>query len=150
MAGVFEGLPDRSLGHLTITEKYPDPVGAAVDVPTRQGDANADCKPLPERAGCDLDPGQDRHGMALQAAAEAPEGEKLLFADCPGRSEERVEEGRGVPLGEDQVVIVRIRRVIEIVVQVLCREYSDEIRGREGRCRMAGAGPGAGSDAVHA
>ena len=46
--------------------------------------------------------------MALEPAAELAEGEQLLVRDRAGRLEERVDERRGVALGEDQVVVRRV------------------------------------------
>src|SRR5579862_9580501 len=52
-------------------------------------------------------------------------------------------------LGEDQMVVVGIGRVVELVVQVLSQQDRHEISRRHGRCRMPGTSGGAAADAVH-
>ena len=69
--GVLERLPDRSLGHLAVAAQHPDVVGHLLEALAGDRDADADRQPLPERAGRDVDPRQDRRGMALAAGCGA-------------------------------------------------------------------------------
>jgi hypothetical protein len=61
--------------------------------------------------------------MAFETTPEAPQGEKLLVADRSGRSIERVEEGRGVALGEDQMVVVGIVGPPVVVAEILVEQH---------------------------
>jgi hypothetical protein len=130
VGGVLEGLPDRSLGHLAVAGENPDAVGPRVDRLRGERDADADGKAEAERAGGDVDPWQRRAGMALQRAAERAGCEQLFVADRPGRLVDRVEQRRGVALGEDQVVVVRVLWVVEAVAEVLLGEHRDQVGRR--------------------
>ena len=78
---LVERLPDGALGHLAVAEHDPDAIGQLVEVLAVQRHADADGQPLAERAGGDIDVGQDvRIGMALQAAAELAQRQQLLVA----------------------------------------------------------------------
>jgi hypothetical protein len=72
------------------------------------------------------EPGSD----ALEATAEPPQRQELFVADRSSRRVERVEKGRGVTLGEDQVVVVRLVGVLEVVAEVLLSQHRDQIGGR--------------------
>lgn len=106
---------------------------------------------LAQRAGGHVDPGQDRRRVALQACAEAAvAGQQLLLADDPGGAEHRVQQGRGVPLGEDQVVVARIVRVLPVVAQMAGHQHGRQVGGGRAGGGVAGPGRGAGADGVHA
>ena len=51
-------------------------------------------------------------------------------------------------LGEDQVVVVGILRVVEVVAEVLAHQHGDEVGGRHGRGRMPRPGAGARADTI--
>src|SRR5215208_5006798 len=55
-----------------------------------------------------------------------------------------------MPLGEDQMVVVRIPRVVEIVAQVTRQQHRHQVGRRHGRGRMARARGGGAADTVHA
>ncbi len=56
--------------------------------------------------------------MPFEAATELPQRHELIFADRACDSVERVEEGRGVALGEDHAVIVWLAGIIEVVLHL--------------------------------
>src|SRR3954468_14421345 len=74
--------------------------------------------------------------MTLQPAAERAEAEKLFFGDRSRGQVEGVEQGRGMPLGEDQVVVQLILGLIEVVAKVLREEDSHQVGSRHRRSRM--------------
>ena len=117
--GRLERLPHRALGHLRVAAQRPDPVRQAVEVLAGVGDANRDRQSLAQRSGGHVDPRQDGRRVALDPAAEPAEGEHLLVLDGAGRLVHGVQQRRGVALGEDQVVVARVVRRVEVVVQVL-------------------------------
>ena len=135
-AGVLNGLPDRALRHLGVTAQRPHAVRQAVELPRAERDPGGDRHPLCQRAGGDVHPGQRRGGMALEPRAELAEREQLLVGDRTGSGEHGVEERRGVPLGEDQVVVVGVLRVLIGVVQVTRHKHSHQVRGRHRRGRV--------------
>ena len=149
VGGLVERLPDRALGQLAVPAQHPDPVREPVQVPARQRDPDAVGQPLAERAGGDVDPRQDRRGVALQPLAEAPvAGHQLVLRHDPGRLEHRVQQRRGVALGEDQVVVDRQPRLIPVVAQVPGHQHRQQVRGRHARRRMPGPGAGRGPNRV--
>jgi len=150
VAGELEGLPDGALGELAVAAEHPDVVRQAVQPGAGHGEAGADGQALAERAGGNLHPWQSRRRVALQPAAEPAVAQQLLVADSAGRTQHRVQQGRGVPLGEDQVVVVGVVRVPHVVPQVAREQDGHEVGG--GQCGGGVAGPGGGGAAhrVHA
>jgi hypothetical protein len=131
---VLEGLPHRALGHLAVSAERPDAVRDAVEALPGEGDADRDRQALAERAGRHVHPGQNRGRVSLEPAPELPEGEELLVRDRAGRLVDRVDEGRGVPLREDQVVVGRVLGVVEVVAEVLVDQDRHQV-GRRHRGR---------------
>jgi len=104
---LLEGLPHRSLGELGVAAEHPDPEVRGLQPGAGERDSDRDRQPLAERAGGDVDPGDLRGRMTLQARAEFAEGEELLVVDRAGHLVHAVEERRGVALGEDEMVVRR-------------------------------------------
>jgi hypothetical protein len=136
VAGVLERLPHRAFGELGVAADDPDAVRDLVEVLARQRDADADRQPLPERPRRDVDPGDERRRMALEAAPELAEGEQLLVGDRARCLEHRVDERRGVALGEDQMVVAGILRLVEVVAQEAGEEHGQQVRRGHRRGRM--------------
>jgi hypothetical protein len=148
--GVLKGFPHRALGHLRVTAEDPDAVGELVQVLASQRDTDPDGEALPQRTGRDVHPGEGRRRVALQAAAELAEGQELLVGYGPRCLVYRVEQRRGVPLREDQVVVRRVPRSVEVVAQILAEEHGHELGRRHARGGVPRASAGARADAVHA
>jgi hypothetical protein len=91
--GLVERLPDGSLGELAVAAEHPDVEGETVQVPAREGHADRHREPLAERPGGDVDPGDDRRGMALEPGTEGAVGHKLVVADRADRLVQAVEKG---------------------------------------------------------
>ena len=147
-AGGLERLPHRALGHLRVAAQAPDVVGQPVEVLSGVRDADRDRQALAQRAGGHVHPGQDWRRMPLDPAPQLAEGEHLLVTDGAGRLEHRVQQRRGVALREDQVVIARVRRLAEVVVQVAAHQDRHQVSGGHRRGRMTGGCRGAGADRV--
>ena len=81
VAGVLEGLPHRALGELGVAAEDPDPEVGLLEPLAGERDPDRDRQALAERAGGDVDPGDLRGRVALQAGAELAEGEQLLVVD---------------------------------------------------------------------
>ncbi len=148
--GVLERLPHRALGHLAVAAEHPDAVRQLVELLAGERDPDRERQALAERPGRDVDPRDLRRRVALQPAAEVAEGEQLLVRDRAGRLVHRVQQGRGVSLGEDEVVVPRVVRVVEVVVQVLRQQDGHQVGRRHRRGRVAGLGHGRRADRVHA
>ena len=143
LAGVLDGLPDRALGHLGVAAQRPHAIGQPVEVTRAQRDPGGDRHALAERAGGDVDPRQLGRRVALQAGAELAEGEQLLVGDRAGGDEHRVDERRGVALGEDQVVVVGVLGVVVVVAQVTGHQDRHQVGRRHRRGgvpRLGGVG----------
>ena len=149
VGGLVQRLPDGALGGLAVPAQDPHPVRQLVEVLARQRDADPVRQPLTERAGGHVDPRQHRRGMALQPGAEPPvPGHQLLVGDDPGRLEHRVQQRRRVPLGEDQVVVGRVVRLLPVVPEVPGHQHRHQVGGRHARGRVAGPGRGAAPDRI--
>ena len=147
---LVQGLPDRALGHLAVAAQDPDPVRQLVEVLAGQRHAHAVGQALAQRAGRHVDPGQHRGGVPLQPGAEPPvPGHQLFIRDHPDRLVNRVQQGRGVPLGEDQVVVARIARFVPVVAEVPADQHGQQVGGRHAGGRMARPGRGTRPDRVH-
>ena len=149
--GLVQGLPDRALGYLAVPAQDPDPVRQLVQVLAGQRHAHPVGQPLPQRAGGHVDPGQHRGRMPLQPRPEPPvPGHQLLIRDDPDRLEDRVQQGRGVSLGEDEVVVGRVTRVVPVVAEMPADQDSHQVGGGHARGRVPRPGRGARPDRVHA
>ena len=147
-AGVLEGLPHRALGHLGVAAQAPDAVGQLVQVACRHRDADRDRQALAERARRHVRRRDPRGGVALQPRVELAEGQELLVVDRARRLEDRVVQRRGVALGEDQVVVGRVGRVVVVEPQVAVQQDGHQVGGRHRGRRVAGAGGGRAADRV--
>ena len=150
VAGLLEGLPHRALGQLGVAAEHPDPEVGALEPLAGERDPDRDRQALAERAGGDVDPGDLRRRVALQARAELAEGEQLLVVDRAGHLVHAVEQRRGVALGEDEVVVGRVLGRGEVVAQVPREQHRHQVGGRHRGGRVAGAGGGGGADRVDA
>jgi hypothetical protein len=148
--GVLERFPDRSLGHLAITNEDPDAVRVWIDRLCGERDPDADRQAEAQGTGRDVDPRQGRAGVALEPAAEAAQTEQLVVADRAGGCIEGVQQRRGVPLGEDQVVVVGVARPGEVVAEILIEQHGHQVCRRHRRGRMARTCGGGGADRVDA
>ena len=147
---VLEGLPDRALRRLAVAAEDPDAVRKPVEVLPRERHPDADRQTLAQRAGRDVHPRDEWCGMPLQPAPELPVGHELLVRDRPGGLVDRVEERRGVSLGEDKAVVLGALRCVEVVAEVLRDEDRHQVRGRHRGRRVTGPGRRAAADGVDA
>ena len=150
MGGLVQRLPDRALGQLAVAAQHPDPVRQPVQVLASQRDPHPVGQPLAERAGGHVHPGQDRGRVALKALPEPPvPGHQLLLGDDADGLERRVQQRRGVALGEDQVVVGGQPRVVPVVAQVPGDEHGEQIGRRHAGGRVPRACAGRRADRVH-
>ncbi len=78
--------------------------------------------------------------MPFEPASELPVGHELLFREHARGAEEPVDEWRGVPLGEDQAIVRRALRIVEVVAEVGGEEHRRQVGGGHRGGRVAGAG----------
>jgi hypothetical protein len=142
-------LPDRSLRGLRVSDQHPHACGALVQS-HRECHPEADRRPLSQRAGRGLHPRQlgDRRRVALDRRAEFPERQHHPIIDRADRLHGGVEHGRRVSFRQDESIVRRALRVVDVGPQMVGEQHGDEMRGGEGGGRMAGPGLGGGSDAV--
>src|SRR5580693_4043468 len=89
--------------------------------------------------------------MTFQAGAEAAvAGHQLLVGHDTDRLENRVQQGRGMALGEDEVVVARLIRVVPVIAEVPADQDSQQVGGGHARGRMPGTGRGARANGVNA
>ena len=150
VAGFVEPFPDRPFRQLAIAGESPDVVGQLVELAAGECDPDRDGQPLAQRPGRHIDPGKNRRRMALEPRSKFPEGQQLIVADHPNRLEDGVEQGRGMALGEDQVVVGGRARIVPVVEEVPGDEDGHQIGGGHRGGGMAGAGGSARSNAVDA
>jgi len=148
--GLIEGLPHRPFGHLAVAAQDPDPVGRLVQVLACQRHADSVRQALPERAGRHVHPGQHRGRMAFQPRSEAAvSGHQLLVGDHPDRLVDGVQQRRSVPLGEDEVVVAGVIRVVPVIAEVPAYQDGHQVGGGHTGGRMPGTGRRARPDGVH-
>ena len=122
-------LPHGALGHLRIAAQDPGSIRQPIELLAGERDTDPDRQALAERAGGDVGPRQDGRRVAFQPAAAPAVGHQLLLVDRADGLEDRVVQRRGVALGEDQVIVVRVLRVGDVVMPVLADEHGHELRG---------------------
>src|SRR5213082_1383756 len=118
VARLVESLPDGALRQLAVARERPHMVWQLIQFAAGEGHAHRDRQPLSQGARGDIDPGQRRRGMALQARPELAKGQHLIVGDDAHRLEDRVKQRRRVALGEDEVVVVRLSRVVPVIQEV--------------------------------
>jgi hypothetical protein len=141
-------LPHRALSHLAVAADDPDSERKPVEPLAGDGHSHADRQALSERAGCDVDPRQNRRRMPLEPAPELPVGHELLFRERPGGAEEPVDERRGMALREDQPIVRRILRIVVVVPEVGGEQDRGQVRGGHRGGRVAGAGFGTSANRI--
>ncbi len=147
---LVQGLPDRALGHLAVPAQHPHPVREPVEVLAGQRDAHPVGQALAERSGGDVHPRQHRGGVAFQAGSEAPvSGHQFLVGDHPDRLVDRIQQRGRVALGEDQVVVAVVARVVPVVAQVAADQHREQVGSRHARGGVTGPRTRAGPDGVH-
>ena len=147
-AGLLEGLPHRALGHLGVPAEAPDAIRKPVQALAGERHADADRQALAEGARRHVDPWEDRRRVALDPAAEPPEGQHLVVADRARRLVHRVQQWRRVALAEDQVVVARVLGVAEVVAQVSRHQHGHEVGGGHRGGRVAAPRGARGPDRV--
>src|SRR5580692_10548738 len=89
--------------------------------------------------------------MTLEPGSEAAvAGHQLLVGDDPDCLVNRVQQGRGVPLGEDEVIVAGVIWVVPVVPEVTAHQDGQQVSGGHTRGGMPGPGRGARTDGVHA
>ena len=90
-------------------QQHPDAVRAAGRAACRRAPSPTPIgRPWPSEPVATSTHGMRRRRVALEPAAELAEGQQLLVGDRARGLEHRVEQRRGVALGEDQVVVARV------------------------------------------
>ena len=145
---VLERLPLRALGDLAVAAERPDAERQPVELLAGERHADRVRQALAERAGRDVDPRDPRRRVPLEDRVELPVRQQLLLRDRAGGAEHRVEERRRVALREDEPVVVRVVRVVEVVAQVLREQHGHQVGRGHARGRMAGARLRGGADRV--
>ena len=113
-------------------------------------DADTVADPLTQRAAGDVDPRQHRCRVPLQARAEPTVAfHQFGVGDDADRLERGVQQRRRVPLGQDEMVVVRVVRLVP-VTQVACEQNGHQVGRRHAGGGVPGAGGGAGADCVGA
>ena len=70
-------------------------------------------------------------------------GHEIRFRQLAGHGPQGIKEGRGVPLGKDEPVVVGVLGVIQVVPEAAPEhEAGHQFGGRQGRRGVAGAGLG--------
>ena len=110
-----------------------------------EGHPHPDRQALPQGAGGRLDPVHPGRRMALEGARDLPKGENLGRGDDPGLGVSGPEDGRGVSLGQDELVVGPVPRIRDVDAHLVEEQAGHEVgRGEAGR-RVPRAGPGRSS-----
>ena len=139
----LQGLPLGAFRHFAVPQEHISHIGQLIQVLGVQGLAHADGQALAQGAGGRLAVGKGRGGVAFQGAAEMAVGHELRGREPSRRGPQGIEQGRGVPLGEDQPVVVGVLRVVQVVAEEAAeKEAGHQLHPRQGRSGVAGAGLG--------
>jgi hypothetical protein len=147
---VLERFPHGAFSRLAVAVQDPDAIRQSVQVLARERHADAIGQPLAERAGGDVDPRNERRRMTLEDAPELPIGQELLVRDRADGSKDRVKQRGRMPLREDQAVVRRLLRVVEVVSQVVSDEHRHQVRSRHARRRVPRLRSGGTADRIDA
>ncbi len=145
---VLECLPDRALGHLAVSAQHPRAGGHAVEVLRGQCRPDTDRQALPQRSGRDVDPRKYRRRVPLELASELAVRQELVVGDRPCGEVDRVEKCRSVALREDQAIVRRALRGVEVVAQVPVDEHGHQVGCRHRRGWVARLRLGAHADRI--
>lgn len=127
---VLGRLPHGALGEFAVPAQHPHPVAGAVQPLPGERDADADRQSLSERAARGLHPRHPaRGGVPFETAADPAEGEQLAVLDGADGLVGRVQQRRGVPLGQDEPVVARVGGPLEVVAQMPREENGHQIGG---------------------
>ncbi len=133
--------PDRSLRALAVPHDDENPPGRFSELHGR-GHPHPDRKALSERAGGRLDPFHSGRRMPLENGIDLAQVHELGGSDDPGLGVSRPEDGRGMSLGQDELVVPPVLGIGRIVAHLAEEETGGDLgHGQAGR-RMAGPGLG--------
>jgi hypothetical protein len=118
-----------------------------------EGETNAHAhrEALAERPGRDLNPGCARHvRMALQVRADLAQPHQVVGGEVAVLGERRIQDRRGVALGEDEAVALGPARVPGIVAEDPVVEGGDDVGRRERAVQVPCLRDRNHADTVHA
>ena len=125
------GFPDLALIQLAVADDDKDAVILAVALAC-QRHADAAGKPLPERAGRNIDAGALFHiGMPLKDRAFLTQGMKLLLRKISEQPERRILNRAGMAFGEDVAVTVRPLGILRINIHFAVIKGRGDLRSRK-------------------
>ena len=147
---LVERLPHRPLRHLAVAAQHPHPVRQLVEDTGRPGPRRPR-RAVPGRAIRWRRPPTAAPGSGGPPAGE-PNRRYVLTSSSsettPAALNMRVEQRGRVALGEDQVVVGRVVRLLPVVAEIPGQQHRHHVGGRHARRRMAGPGGGAAPDRV--
>ena len=150
VGGVLERLPDRALGRLAVAVQDPDtgrqPARGACApsaMPTPIG------SPWPSEPVATSTHGITGVGCPSRRLPCCRYVSSSVVVDRAGGAVDRVEQRRRVPLREDELVVPRVVRPVEVVAEVLGDEHRHQVGCRHPRAGMPGFRGGSGADGVH-
>ena len=141
MRGDLHRFPLRAFRHFAVPEQDAGPVRQVVAIFRIERHPDADGETLAERAGRGVRVREERGRVAFQAAAEPAICGQIALVQRARGGPQRVEQRRRVSLGEDQPVVVRVLRILDLVMERSAEQQADhQLRGGERRGRMSRAG----------
>jgi len=75
--------------------------------------------------------------VPFEDAPELAVGQQLGVVDHTGGAEHRIEQRGGMSLGEDQPVVRRVLRAVEVVAEMVREQHGHQVGGRHARRRVA-------------
>ena len=131
-------LPHRALRRLPVADQHVGPMRRA-DAPGVERDADRGADALPERSGRHVDERKARRRVPFQIAVDPAEPEQIVRRHETRLGPGGVEQRRGMPLREDEAVVVVVPRVPRVEPHVPEEQRRDEVGGRAAARRMPAA-----------
>ena len=139
--GHVRGFPHRAFRGFAVAHQHVRAIVGA-DPARVQRDADAGSEPLSERSGRDVHERQPRCRMPFEIGGQQPQLQHFAARKHAGRRPGRVQDRRRVAFRQHEPIRFRMLRVAGIESHLGKEQRRDDLRRRQARRRMSGAGFG--------
>ncbi len=139
--------PHRPFGRLAVPHQHVRAV-VGIDAPRVQRDAHAGREALAQRSGGDIDERQARRRVPFQVRRELAQLEHLVTREGTRRGPRRVQDGRGMPLGQHEPIGFGMLRIARIESHLREEQGRHDLGGGETRRRVSRPGGAGGAHRI--
>ncbi len=116
-----------SFGALAVAQEHVGPV-VGRDAPRIERGAHARADALAKRPRGHVHPRQSRRGMAFEIGVELPETQQRRTGHDASFSPRGIQHGRGVPLRQDEAIVVGAMRIVGIEAHLVKEQDRNDLR----------------------